>query len=124
PNRPQLAAAVKAAHAANLKQLQDWIAHPTIAAEKVNVDGGAEYFRKLALDAGFQQAKIIQTDGVPGVFATLDAGAPTTLGLYFMYDVKQYAPSEWSSPPLEGRLVDRPEGKAIIGRGAVNQKGP
>src|SRR4051795_3610151 len=43
PNRPQLAAAVKAAHADNLKRLQDWIAHPTIAAEKTNVDGGAEY---------------------------------------------------------------------------------
>ena len=44
--------------------------------------------------------------------------------LYFMYDVKQFDPKEWSSPPLEGRLVDRPEGKAIVGRGAVNQKGP
>src|SRR3954468_4307363 len=124
PNRPQLAASVKAAHGDNLKRLQDWIAQPTIAAEKLNVTGGAEYMRNLLLDAGFQQAKVIQTDGVPGVFATLDSGAPTTLGIYFMYDVKQYVPSEWSSPPLEGRLVDRPEGKAIIGRGAVNQKGP
>jgi competence ComEA-like helix-hairpin-helix protein len=25
-----------------------------------------------------------------------------------MYDVKQFDPSEWSSPPLEGRIVDRP----------------
>ena len=124
PNRPQLENAVKAAHGDNLKQLQDWIAHPTIAAEKVNVDTGAEYMRKLLLDAGFQQAKIIPTSGVPGVFATLDAGAPTTLGIYFMYDVKQYDTKEWSSPPLEARLVDRPEGKAIVGRGAVNQKGP
>ena len=124
PNRPQLEKAVKAAHGDNLKRLQDWIANPTIAAEKVNVDKGAEYMRQLLLDAGFQQAKVIATDGVPGVFATLDAGAPTTLGLYFMYDVKQYDPKEWSSPPLEGRLVDRPEGKAIMGRGAVNQKGP
>ena len=124
PNRAQLEQAVKSSHAANLKRLQDWIALPTIAAEKRNTPQGAEYFRQMLLDAGFQQAKIIQTDGLPGVFATLDAGAPTTLGLYFMYDVKQFDPAEWSSPPLEGRLVDRPEGKAIIGRGAVNQKGP
>jgi acetylornithine deacetylase/succinyl-diaminopimelate desuccinylase-like protein len=124
PDRGDLAAAVKTGHAANLKRLQDWIAHPTIAAEKVNVATGADHMRKLLLDAGFQQAKIVPTDGVPGVFATLDAGAPTTLGIYFMYDVKQYDPKEWSSPPLEGRLVDRPEGKAIMGRGAVNQKGP
>ena len=124
PNRAQLEKAVKGAHADNLKRLQDWIANPTIAAEKVNVDKGAEYMRQLLLDAGFQQAKVIPTAGVPGVFATLDAGAPTTLGIYFMYDVKQYDPKEWSSPPLEGRLVDRPEGRAIMGRGAVNQKGP
>src|SRR5688500_6940925 len=124
PNRLQLQQAVKAAHGANVQRLREWIAYPTIAAEKVNVDGGAEYMRKLLLDAGFQQAKIIPTTGVPGVFATLDAGAPTTLGIYFMYDVKQYDPKEWSSPPLEGRMVDRPEGKAIMGRVAVNQKGP
>ena len=42
-----------------------------------------------------------------------------------MYDVKQYDPSEWTSPPLEGRLVDRPGlGKVIVGRGATNTKGP
>lgn len=124
PNRPQLAAAVKSEHAANVKRLRDWIAYPTIAAEKINVDKGADYMRRLLLDAGFQQAKVIPTSGVPGVLATLDAGAPTTLGIYFMYDVKQYDPKEWSSPPLAGRIVERPLGRAVVGRGAVNQKGP
>ncbi|MEO7636466.1 MAG: M20/M25/M40 family metallo-hydrolase, partial [Sphingomicrobium sp.] len=125
PNRGQLAAAVKARHATTIKTLQEWIALPTIAAEKLNVVEGAEHMRRLALDAGFQQAKVVQTDGVPGVFAILDAGARDCVGLYFMYDVKQYDASEWTSPPLEARIVDRPnEGRAIIGRGAVNQKGP
>ena len=41
-------------------------------------------------------------------FATLDAGAKKTVGLYFMYDVKQYDPAEWSSPPLQWRLGLRP----------------
>src|SRR5512136_3060229 len=51
--------------------------------------------------------------------------APRTLGLYFMYDVKQVDPSEWSSPPFEASLVDKPGfGKVLVGRGAVNQKGP
>ncbi|PYO73788.1 MAG: twin-arginine translocation pathway signal protein, partial [Gemmatimonadetes bacterium] len=48
-----------------------------------------------------------------------------TLGLYFMYDVKQADPAECSSPPWDAALVDRPGlGKVIMGRGAVNQKGP
>src|SRR6476646_10767714 len=112
-------------HDEALKRLQDWIKLPSIAAENLNSAEGAEYMAKLAKDAGFQQATVIQTDGKPGVFATLDTGAAKTVGLYFMYDVKQFDPAEWSSPPTEARLVDKsPLGKAIIGRGAVNQKGP
>ena len=125
PDRDQIAKIVKAQRPATLKALQDWIALPTIAAEKRNATAGADYMRRLALDAGFQQAKIIPTDGVPGVFATLDSGAKTTIGIYFMYDVKQFDPAEWSSPPLEAHLVPRgTEGQALVGRGAVNQKGP
>lgn len=112
-------------HDEAVKRLQDWIALPSIAAENRNYPSGAEVMAKLARDAGFQQATIINTDGKPGVFATLDAGAPKTVGLYFMYDVKQFDPAEWTSPPLEARLVDKPgAGKVIVGRGAVNQKGP
>ena len=125
PGREQLKTAVAARHDTTVKALRDWIALPTIAAEKRNVNEGAEYMRRLALDAGFQQAKIVPSGGVPGVFATLDAGAPVTLGVYFMYDVKQFDPAEWQSPPLEGRLIDMPgEGQVVMGRGAVNQKGP
>ena len=125
PRRDDLKGAVAAQHDKTVQTLREWIALPTIAAEGQNVDKGAEYMRRLALDAGFQQARIVQSGGVPGVFATLDAGAPVTLGIYFMYDVKQFDPAEWSSPPLEGKLVDRPgEGQAMMGRGAVNQKGP
>src|SRR3954466_9769696 len=112
-------------HNEAVKRLQDWIALPSIAAENRNYPQGAEYMAQLAKDAGFQNAIVIKTDGKPGVFATLDAGAKKTVGLYFMYDVKQFDPSEWTSPPTDAALVDKPNlGKVIIGRGAVNQKGP
>ena len=110
---------------ASVKRIQDWIALPSIAAENRDMEKGCEYMMALARDAGFQQVERIATDGFPGVFATLDAGARRTIGIYFMYDVKQFDPAEWSSPPLEARLVDKEGfGKVIIGRGAVNQKGP
>jgi acetylornithine deacetylase/succinyl-diaminopimelate desuccinylase-like protein len=118
-------AQVAGEHDAAIKRLQDWIALPSIAAEGRNTREGAEYMAQMLRDAGFQHAEILPTDGKPGVFATLDAGAPKTLGVYFMYDVKQFDPSEWSSPPLEARIVDKPGlGKVVMGRGAVNQKGP
>jgi len=125
PQLDPLRAEVAKQHDANVQRLRDWIALPSIAAENLNYPQGAEYMQKLLQDAGFQHTEIIKTDGKPGVFATLDAGAPKTVGVYFMYDVKQYDASEWSSPPLEGRIVDKPGiGKVMMGRGAVNQKGP
>src|SRR5881397_3474835 len=112
-------------HDEAVKRLQDWIAQVSIAAEDRGYPEGAEYMAKLAREAGFQQATVIQTDGKPGVFATLDAGATKTVGLYFMYDVKQFDPKEWTSPPLDAAIVDKPGiGKSVVGRGAVNQKGP
>src|SRR5256714_1705540 len=112
-------------HDEAVKRLQNWIGQVSIAAENRGYPEGAEYIARLARDAGFQQATVINTDGKPGVFATLDAGAPKTVGLYFMYDVKQFDPAEWSSPPTEAQIIDKPPlGKAMIGRGAVNQKGP
>jgi acetylornithine deacetylase/succinyl-diaminopimelate desuccinylase-like protein len=112
-------------HAANVKRLQEWIALPSIAAENRNYPQGPEHMAKLARGAGFTDVKLVTTAGKPGVFGKIDAGARTTVGIYFMYDVKQFVPEEWSSPPLEGRLVQL-EGLGTVcrGRGAVNQKGP
>ena len=112
-------------HDEALQRLQEWIRQPSIAAENRGMTEGCDLTMRMLKDAGFGQVTKIATDGQPGIFATLDAGAPRTLGLYFMYDVKQADPAEWSSPPWAAGLVDRPGlGKVIVGRGAVNQKGP
>jgi acetylornithine deacetylase/succinyl-diaminopimelate desuccinylase-like protein len=112
-------------HDESLKRLQTWIHQPSIAAENRGMNEGCELTMQMLREAGFAQVTKVPTDGHPGIFATLDAGASKTLGLYFMYDVKQVDPSEWSSPPWDAALVDKPGlGKVVIGRGAVNQKGP
>jgi len=112
-------------HAENVRRLQDWIALPSIAAENRNYPEGPQYMAKLAEQAGFTGVRIVPTSGKSGVFGKLDAGARTTVAVYFMYDVKQFVPSEWSSPPLEGKLVAKEGlGTVCMGRGAVNQKGP
>jgi acetylornithine deacetylase/succinyl-diaminopimelate desuccinylase-like protein len=112
-------------HDEAVKRLQDWIRVPSIAAENRGTNEGCALMIQLLKDAGFQHAVRADTSGKPGVFATLDAGAKRTVGLYFMYDVKQADPAEWSSPPFDAALVDKPGfGRVIVGRGAVNQKGP
>ena len=121
----EIKAQVSKQHDKAVKRLQDWIGQVSIAAENRGYPDGADYMIQLLKDAGFQRAERVETDGKPGVFATLEAGAPKTVGLYFMYDVKQFDPKEWSSPPTEAKIIDKPDlGKIMIGRGAVNQKGP
>jgi len=118
-------AEIEKRHEESVKRLQTWIRQPSIAAENRGMNEGCELMMQMLREAGFSGVKKMPTDGQPGVFATFDAGAPKTLGLYFMYDVKQADPAEWSSPPFEAALLDKPAlGKIIMGRGAVNQKGP
>lgn len=124
PNRRAIERVVERQKDQTVAMIQDWIRAPSIAAENLNMQQGADYMARLARDAGFSQAEIVATDGHPGVFASWDVGATKTLGVYFMYDVKQFNAAEWTSPPLEAALVDRPQGRVIMGRGAVNQKGP
>src|SRR5205809_4449388 len=125
PDLAPVFAQIEKRHNAAVQRLQQWIRQPSIAAENRGVNEGCELTMRMLREAGFNQVKKVPTEGQPGIFATLDAGAPKTLALYFMYDVKQVDPSEWSSPPWDAAIVDRPGlGKILIGRGAVNQKGP
>ena len=118
-------AEIERRHDESIQRLQHWVRNPSIAAEDRGMNEGCELMTRMARDAGFQKAARVDTDGHPAVFATLDAGAARTFGLYFMYDVKQAEPSEWSSPPFDAAIVDKPGfGKVLLGRGAVNQKGP
>src|SRR5262249_9121061 len=112
-------------HDETVRRLQEWIRQPSIAAENRGVSEGCDLTLRLLREAGFDQATRVPTEGQPGIFATLEAGAPRTVGIYFMYDVKQVDPAEWSSPPWDAALVRKPGlGQVLVGRGAVNQKGP
>ncbi|PYP92086.1 MAG: twin-arginine translocation pathway signal protein [Candidatus Angelobacter sp. Gp1-AA117] len=118
-------AQIEKRHDEALQRLQAWIRQPSIAAENRGMEEGCSMMMQMLRDAGFQQVTKVPTDGHPGVFATFDVGAPRTVGIYYMYDVKQVDPSEWSSPPFDAAIVDKPGlGKVLIGRGATNQKGP
>src|SRR5436190_1674435 len=107
-------------HDESVQRLQQWIRQPSIAAEKRGMDEGCDLSMRMLRDAGFGEVTKISTDGQPGIFATLDAGAPRSIGMYFMYDVKQADPAEWSSPPFEAALVDKQDldGKVTMTLGA------
>jgi acetylornithine deacetylase/succinyl-diaminopimelate desuccinylase-like protein len=123
-NIDALKRAVDAGFDTSLQRIQDWMRFPTVAAEQLNIEQGADYMAQLASDAGFRKVRKVATGGSPAVFGVLDAGAKRTVGLYFMYDVKQFDEPDWTSPPLEPTLFDHAQGRALRGRGAANHKGP
>ena len=68
---------------------------------------------KLARDAGFPTSRSCRPTASPASSPRSTPARSTTVGLYFMYDVKQFDPAEWTSPPLEGRLVDKPGARQV-----------
>src|SRR5579864_5969872 len=79
-------AEIEKRHDENVRRLQEWIHQPSIAAENRGMTEGCDLQMRLLREAGFNPVTKVSTAGHPGVFATLDAGAPRTYGIYFMYD--------------------------------------
>jgi len=103
------------------------ISQPSIAAQNIGMRECAELVRQLFLEAGCNRADVYDTPGQPVVYGELECGAPVTLGVYMMYDVKQVEGQNWNlvEDPFKPRVVEMPPFKrVIVGRGAVNSKGP
>jgi len=96
-----LEAEVSKRHEEAIQRLQNWIRQPAIAAENRGMNEGCDLMMRMLRDAGFDRVSKVSTAGHPGVFATLaarrlgfghdrgglrgDAGAPKTVGIYFIH---------------------------------------
>lgn len=109
------------------RRIEELIRIPSISAENRGMQECAEllasYYRRL----GCSRVDIVATEGQPVVYAEYAAGKPITVLVYFMYDVKQVSGENWTitRDPFEPKVVPMPPfRRCLIGRGAVNQKGP
>jgi acetylornithine deacetylase/succinyl-diaminopimelate desuccinylase-like protein len=108
-----------------LALLSDWIAIPSVAGDRSALHRMAraiathlrERLGAEIIDAGWRSDP-------PIVHARIERGAEHTILLYNMYDVMPASVEGWSAPPFVGREVDMPFGRAFVGRGAENNKGP
>jgi len=101
------------------------IQQPSVSGESLGIRECAELVATYLANAGVASPELIETDGNPVVYGELDAGARHTLIVYMMYDTQPFEGETWSQPPLEANLVPH-EGfpSVVIGRGAINTKGP
>ncbi|WP_404478219.1 M20/M25/M40 family metallo-hydrolase [Novosphingobium sp. BL-52-GroH] len=113
--------------------LQKWIQQPSISNTGEGIPESAEMVKGFFDQLGCQKTQVYDVgktefgqQGNPVVYAHCDEGAEKTLVVYWMYDTMPVTqPDLWKAPPFEGRLVEQaPYKKVLIGRGAVNSKGP
>ena len=108
----------------HLGNLQRWLRQPSISAQNQGIGQMAAMVRDDLTRLGCREGVVVPTTGHPGVWAFCDEGAPKTLIVYMMYDVQPVEAAEWRSPPFAAEVVDHPQGRALMARGATNQKGP
>ena len=113
--------------------LQKWIRQPSISNSGEGIPETAEMVKGFFDQLGCQESRVYDVGitewGAPGnpvVYARCDEGAPRTIAIYWQYDTMPVTqPDAWIAPPFEGRIVEQPPfKKVLIGRGAVNSKGP
>lgn len=93
----------------------------TLPEHKPDVRRAAEFVLNEFLDAGLQNAELIEGPGNPLVYAEwLGAPGKPTLLMYGHYDVQPPDPlDEWKSPPFEPTI----RGNDIFARGSSDDKG-
>jgi acetylornithine deacetylase/succinyl-diaminopimelate desuccinylase-like protein len=117
----------------HVHNLQRWIQQPSISNTGEGIQESAEMVKGFFDELGCQITKVydpgIATWGQesnPVVYAHCDEGAKKTVVLYFMYDTMPITqPDLWIRPPFAGDIIAQaPYKQVLIGRGAVNSKGP
>jgi len=110
----------------HISKIQDYIQCPSIPSDEKNVRKCAALLVDYFKDLGCEEAEIVETTGLPGVWAYYNAGAKKTIVNYGNFDVRAIIDeSKWTYPPFEGKLVKmEPYQEVIIGRGARSYKGP
>ncbi|HEV8595620.1 MAG TPA: M20/M25/M40 family metallo-hydrolase [Thermoplasmata archaeon] len=109
----------------DVKRIQRMIKQPSISGEGRGIRECAALVGTYLGDAGVATPEIVETEGHPVVYGELDAGAKHTLLVYMMYDTQPFAGESWTHPPLDavlGPFDGFP--MCVVGRGAINTKGP
>ena len=104
-----------------LQELNEFLRMPSVSArqdESGDFRGCAEWVRSKLEEAG-AEARLVETEGHPGVYAEIGSGERTLLS-YGHYDVQPPEPLElWESDPFEPTVRDG----SLFARGVADDKG-
>jgi acetylornithine deacetylase/succinyl-diaminopimelate desuccinylase-like protein len=133
PDLPKIFNYIDAHVDEHVRNLQRWIQQPSVSNTGEGIQESAQMVKGYFDQLGCQSTKVYDPgiaewgqQSNPVVYARCDEGAKKTLVLYWMYDTMPITqPDLWIRPPFAGDIVEQaPYKKVLIGRGAVNSKGP
>jgi len=108
-----------------LQEVQSFLRTPSVSYTGVGIQETAGKLVGMIQALG-GTAEAVPTPGHPVVYGEIDAGARDTLLIYGMYDVMPADEPDWIVDPWSATIVEDfgGLGRCIVGRGAVNTKGP
>ena len=117
----------------HVRNLQHWIQQPSVSNTGEGIQESAQMVKGFFDQLGCQHTRVYDPgiaewgqQSNPVVYGKCDEGAKKTIVFYWMYDTMPITqPDLWIRPPFAGDLIEqKPYKKVLIGRGAVNSKGP
>jgi len=115
----------KSKHLARLRRL---LRQPSVSPTGFGIEECADLVGKMYREIGCEKVEVVKTKGNPIVYGECKGDSDKTLLVYMMYDTQPYNEPGWKHPPMGAKIVDMklPSGnvKAMVNRGACNQKGP
>jgi acetylornithine deacetylase/succinyl-diaminopimelate desuccinylase-like protein len=133
PDLPKIFKYIDAHIDEHVRNLQHWIQQPSVSNTGEGIQESAQMVKGFFDQLGCQRTRVYDPgiaewgqQSNPVVYGKCDEGAKRTIVFYWMYDTMPITqPDLWIRPPFAGDLIEqKPYKKVLIGRGAVNSKGP
>lgn len=101
----------------HLARVREFMAQPSVSRENHGVRECAALLLSYYQELGCQEAEMVETPGLPSVWAYYDAGAPKTLAVYSYFDTNIVG-SGWKHPPFDAVVAEHlPFKEVVYGRG-------
>ncbi len=107
----------------HLERMREFLAQPSVSQEgEEGVRACADLLLGYFHELGCREAELVETPGLPAVWAYYDAGAPKTVAVYGFFDTNVLG-SNWDYPPYETVVAELAPFEAVVYGPGPSQKG-